>query len=296
VSKGSIISTINQSAEAISINASKINLNGVVTANSYFKILSDGSMQCTNGTFSGALSGATGYFAGSLTANTCYFNNLQANSSSGTMKIGGWTFANWGMGSPNGYFIMRYNSSYNRAEIAGTAPMWVGPYNSGVANPLTLFGTTITPISSETAYNMRFWVPGTQHSSLTPITPGTCKIGTSSYPFDVVYARSIHQTSLRAGKRNVKRARRGKRDEGYTSILDFNPVVYEMDGAQGTYMGLIAEEVEQVCPSICSYDRDTGELGGVQYGSLAVVCLAELQDVVKRLDALERKERKARNE
>ncbi|MCR1842751.1 phage tail spike protein [Murimonas intestini] len=40
-----IISTINQSAEAVSIKADKINLNGAVTANQNFKILEDGSME-----------------------------------------------------------------------------------------------------------------------------------------------------------------------------------------------------------------------------------------------------------
>lgn len=48
-----IISTINQTAEDVSINASKINLNGVVTANSNFKILKDGSMEANNGKFTG---------------------------------------------------------------------------------------------------------------------------------------------------------------------------------------------------------------------------------------------------
>ena len=47
--KDGIISAINQTPETISIEASKINLNGVVTANNYFKILPDGSMQATSG-------------------------------------------------------------------------------------------------------------------------------------------------------------------------------------------------------------------------------------------------------
>lgn len=76
VSKDSIVSTINQSAEAVKINANKIeltgnglinilntgtttinapriNLNGVVTANENFKILADGSMVAQNGLFNG---------------------------------------------------------------------------------------------------------------------------------------------------------------------------------------------------------------------------------------------------
>lgn len=51
--KASLIFQINQSAESISINASKINLNGVVTANSYFCILTDGSIKSIKGTLGG---------------------------------------------------------------------------------------------------------------------------------------------------------------------------------------------------------------------------------------------------
>lgn len=47
--KDGIISAINQSPESISINASKINLNGVVTANNTFKIDTSGFMTATGG-------------------------------------------------------------------------------------------------------------------------------------------------------------------------------------------------------------------------------------------------------
>lgn len=53
VDKASIISQINQSAEKVTISASKISLSGVVTANNYFKILTDGSMQATSGKIGG---------------------------------------------------------------------------------------------------------------------------------------------------------------------------------------------------------------------------------------------------
>lgn len=45
-----IISTINQSAEKVAIKASKINLEGIVTANKRFKILDNGSFECDQGT------------------------------------------------------------------------------------------------------------------------------------------------------------------------------------------------------------------------------------------------------
>lgn len=53
VGTNEIISKINQSAERVTIKASKINFNGLVTANSYFKILTDGSFACVKGTIGG---------------------------------------------------------------------------------------------------------------------------------------------------------------------------------------------------------------------------------------------------
>lgn len=44
-----IVSTINQTAESIKIQASKISLEGIITANSYFKINTDGSMVAISG-------------------------------------------------------------------------------------------------------------------------------------------------------------------------------------------------------------------------------------------------------
>ena len=50
VSKGDIASSINQTAQSVKINASKIDFNGLVTANTYFKINTDGSFAATKGT------------------------------------------------------------------------------------------------------------------------------------------------------------------------------------------------------------------------------------------------------
>lgn len=59
VSKGDVINEINLDESGVSINASKINLNGAVTANNNFKILTDGSMEAVNGKFSGVINGGT---------------------------------------------------------------------------------------------------------------------------------------------------------------------------------------------------------------------------------------------
>ena len=60
VSTNEVISRINQTAEAIKIQADKISLEGLVTVNSRFKILADGSMEATNGVFSGNITANTG--------------------------------------------------------------------------------------------------------------------------------------------------------------------------------------------------------------------------------------------
>lgn len=51
--KASLISQINQTAESVTIQASKISLEGTVTANNYFKINADGSMDVKHGTIGG---------------------------------------------------------------------------------------------------------------------------------------------------------------------------------------------------------------------------------------------------
>lgn len=53
VSMNEIISMINQTAEEITISANRINLNGAVTANNYFKINEDGSVEASAITISG---------------------------------------------------------------------------------------------------------------------------------------------------------------------------------------------------------------------------------------------------
>lgn len=55
VKKGEVVSAINLSKEAVKIQASKIQLEGVVTANNYFKILENGKMQTTDGEFTGTV-------------------------------------------------------------------------------------------------------------------------------------------------------------------------------------------------------------------------------------------------
>jgi phage minor structural protein len=304
VSANGIVSAINQSPETISINAAKINLNGVVTANNYFRILADGSMQCTNGvfsgtlsaakgtfagtlsaasgTFTGSLSAATGTFAGNLTAGTCYFNTLQANNANGIVRIGNWTLSNSGMNYTNGYFVFEYSSSV--AHISGTAPMYVGPFTSNVNNSLTLYGDPLKIVGNANYYNMQFWSPNTNELSLTPMQPGKCNIGTSSYYFDVVIAAHHNTVSLRRTKKNIEPL--STRDYDFDAL---NPVLYEEAASDSgrRFLGLIAEEVEESVPNAVTYSKEDGALDGLDYSRMVVVLIKEVQELKKRIAALE---------
>lgn len=90
VSKGSVISEINQSSESVTIKASKINFNGLVTANSYFQILTNGSMKATSGTIGGWKITSTYLKAGNITLKSSgeiQIGNVTLSSVSNAFKI-----------------------------------------------------------------------------------------------------------------------------------------------------------------------------------------------------------------
>ena len=90
VSKGSVISEINQSSESVTIKASKINFNGLVTANSYFQILTNGSMKATSGTIGGWKIASTYLKAGNITLKSSgeiQIGNVTLSSASNAFKI-----------------------------------------------------------------------------------------------------------------------------------------------------------------------------------------------------------------
>jgi len=64
VNKNGVISAINLSSEEAYILAPKIKLEGLVTANSYFKVLTDGSIEATNAVISGKITATSGEIGG----------------------------------------------------------------------------------------------------------------------------------------------------------------------------------------------------------------------------------------
>ena len=125
VGNDEIISRINQSAEKITIQAKKIALEGIVTANSRFKILEDGSMETVNGKFSGkitATEGAIGDFKISdgalkssdvkLSANSLAWQNLNVSLTASTGPGISSVHCNGGLSAFGGFFGSCYGDFY----------------------------------------------------------------------------------------------------------------------------------------------------------------------------------------
>lgn len=102
VSKGSIISEINQTAESVSISAARINFNGLVTANDRFKILTNGSFVANYGTIA-TWNVKNGILVSADESISLYGGNnpyikignvkLSGNSHAATVKYGLWIYA-----------------------------------------------------------------------------------------------------------------------------------------------------------------------------------------------------------
>ena len=126
VGKEEIISRINQTSEQITIDASKINLNGVVTANNYFKINLDGSMETISG------------------------------------KIAGWTITNDSLdsetaGMSNGHYYAFYVKNGN------TTPYYVTLSGDLSCNSLLINGSPTMKTSTETGKQIiNYYVDGNQ--------------------------------------------------------------------------------------------------------------------------------------
>lgn len=250
VTKDNIISTINQSAEAVSINASKIDLSGYVTINSlksggtteidggriktgtvaaaridvdnlYVKHLS-----AADGTFSGTLQGVNGTFFGTLQGVSGYFNTLSTSS-----------------GAVNFYT--------NYIDISGVQIGYAAQYSD---------------------------------VCVVPTGAGVGNIGVGNYYWDQVKANRFAQASSERYKKNILNAA----DSDFSDIAEIRIVTYEnKNGKSGRQIGVIAEELYKVFPYAVTLD-DNGIPDGVEYGKLSLLAIEKIQKLERRVAVLEK--------
>ena len=250
VTKDNIISTINQSAESVSIDASKINLTGYVTISSlkaggttqidggrittgtiaaeridvdnlYVKHLS-----AADGTFSGTLQGVNGTFLGTLQGVSGYFNTLSTSS-----------------GAVNFYT--------NYIDISGVQIGYAAQYSD---------------------------------VCVVPTGAGVGNIGVGDYYWDQVKANRFAQASSERYKENILNAA----DSDFSDIAEIRIVTYEnKNGKSGRQIGVIAEELYKVFPYAVTLD-DNGIPDGVEYGKLSLLAIEAIQKLERRVAVLEK--------
>lgn len=250
VTKDNIISTINQSAESVSIDASKINLTGYVTISSlkaggttqidggrittgkvaaaridvdnlYVKHLS-----AADGTFSGTLQGVNGTFLGTLQGVSGYFNTLSTSS-----------------GAVNFYT--------NYIDISGVQIGYAAQYSD---------------------------------VCVVPTGAGIGNIGVGDYYWDQVKANRFAQASSERYKKNILNAA----DSDFSDIAEIRIVTYEnKNGKSGRQIGVIAEELYKVFPYAVTLD-DNGIPDGVEYGKLSLLAIEKIQKLERRVAVLEK--------
>lgn len=137
VTKDNIISTINQSAEQVKINAGKITLEGVVTANSYFKINADGSMTTTNATITGKVTATSGKIGGfTIDGNNLEgrYISLYPTTTGGKMELGYVTLTGSGGGLHIDSTIYVQDADIVIGYVSQSSEPAIVPYGPGVGN------------------------------------------------------------------------------------------------------------------------------------------------------------------
>lgn len=291
VSAGDIASTINQTAQSVKISASKISLEGIITANGNVKIDKAGNITCNSGTFT------NGTFTGTLTAGSWVFDSSGSKYSSGGISVL-MTVLSGGAGMVGGGSNMRafytssncdvqYGSDYNYNSLIRAKTIKI---ISQVGSASDYRSAEFKKIDG--ANDMTF-VCGEAGS----IGSSSGNIGCSDQVWDTVYCRKVWRNAEGSlSSREIKKDIVDMPDMG--NIIDmFSPVLFRYnweDESHPIHHGLIYEDVKEFYPEICiEPDASRGESGamytGIDYSELITVLLKETQNLRKRVATLEAK-------
>lgn len=150
VAKTGVVSAINLSQEGVKINANRITLEGIVTANQNFKILLDGSIEAKNAKFSGDITGSNISGSSLVLGGANNANGTLTVKNANNQTIGTWTNAGISVssGSINGANIVvgGNNNVSGTITVKNASGQTVGTWSKdglSVTNG-SISGTTIT--------------------------------------------------------------------------------------------------------------------------------------------------------
>ena len=251
VTKDNIISTINQSAESVSINASKIDLTGYVTINS---LKAGGTTQIDGGRIT------TGMVAAArIDVDNLYVKHLSAadGTFSGTLNAVNGTFTGT---------LQAASGTFSSLDAAGGYVHFGYDY-------ISVYGVEIG------------WIPRiASQICIVPSGAGVGNVGIGDYYWDQVKANRHPTASSRRYKTNILAAT----DTDFSDISNVRIVTFNNKNGSdaGRQIGVIAEELYKVFPyAVCL--NDAGEPDGVEYGKLSLLAIEAIQKLEKRVKKLE---------
>ena len=283
VTKDNIISTINQSAESVSIDASKINLTGYVTISS---LKAGGTTQIdggriTTGTIAAERIDLTGYVT---------VNSLKAG---GTTQIDGGRITTGKVAAARIDVDNLYVKHLSAADgtFSGTLQGVNGTFLGTLQGVSGYFNTLSTSSGAVNFYTNYIDISGVQIGyaaqysdvCVVPTGAGVGNIGVGDYYWDQVKANRFAQASSERYKKNILNAA----DSDFSDIAEIRIVTYEnKNGKSGRQIGVIAEELYKVFPyAVCL--NDAGEPDGVEYGKLSLLAIEAIQKLERRVKKLE---------
>ena len=283
VTKDNIISTINQSAESVSIDASKINLTGYVTISS---LKAGGTTQIdggriTTGTIAAERIDLTGYVT---------VNSLTAG---GTTQIDGGRITTGKVAAARIDVDNLYVKHLSAADgtFSGTLQGVNGTFLGTLQGVSGYFNTLSTSSGAVNFYTNYIDISGVQIGyaaqysdvCVVPTSAGVGNIGVGNYYWDQVKANRFAQASSERYKKNILNAA----DSDFSDIAEIRIVTYEnKNGKSGRQIGVIAEELYKVFPyAVCL--NDAGEPDGVEYGKLSLLAIEAIQKLERRVKKLE---------
>lgn len=299
VSAGNIISTINQSAEQIKIDAIKIKIGAFTYGNADKDNGVPGALYCggqlnTPSTTSTGISADNtewAFWAGSGAFRVAQNGYVYAGNAyvSGTLSAGNWVFNSSGSRYTNGSAAVEMKFDGSKAWFASSncAVQYGSDYNYTctirgkdvrIATGHDNSAVVIEHIGSADDPSLYCEGAGGDWSG------ARGNLGGTSHRWDVCYVRSFHQSSSRKVKHDIQ-------DLGDTGeIVDaLRPVSFVYNGAdKTTYTGLIYEETLPVYPYICLESKDgKPEEAGIDYTKLIPLMLNEIKHLRRRVATLE---------
>ena len=221
VSKDNIISEINQSAEAVSIKANKISLEGVTTVNDNFWIDETGNMHCEEADIKGNVSANTF---------TCW----------DTLKMG-----------HSQYARVATVLSVNVSNITGEVEVIIDPdgvVNEAIANAVLrcdkgLVTKSISHSESNILFKNSLLLTGFYGASFRPNSEykDIGKLGTASIYWNAIYSKNgAISTSDKNAKENIEYM-----DDKETFFNSLKPCTFKFKNGDRTHFGFISQDVEE---------------------------------------------------